>query len=192
MTVGGAVRRSLAVLALLAVTLAVTGCGLLFPPDLSGLEDPYSTEPPLALYKTGEASITLGDGTKIVLDRVAADSTLDAYFGATVHWTGKDGWHARLSGASVGGSFGSYAYVTLDRITDGEHWTIWDSGRCIVDLELADEKGVRGSATCKGLEWYDAMAAPFPGLLSSATPGVGEPKFDAEIEFEAFPAADAA
>jgi hypothetical protein len=168
--------------------LAVAGCGLLFPsypmPEDLGA-------PPLAVYRHGQATITLGDGTRIVLDEVAADSNLVEALGATVHWTGADGWHVRLMDASPDLGWGSYAYLQLDRIEDGNHWTTWDGSRCIIDVDLADETGVRGRATCKGLQWSDALN-PFPEVLSSPSTDGRGPKFDAEIEFEAFPPGDAA
>jgi hypothetical protein len=173
----------------LVLAVSLSGCGLLFP-GYTDLPEDLDT-PPLAFYKRGQATVTLGDGTKVVLDRVGADSNLVEAFGATVHWIGDDGWHVRLSGAAADIGWGSYAYLSLDRIEDGEHLTIWDSSRCIIDVTAADENAVRGTATCKGLEWSDALSAPFP-LASSPAPGAGEPKFDAEIVFEAFPAGDAA
>ena len=68
-------------------------------------------------------------------------------------------------------------------MTDGNHWTTYDPSRCIVDIEVADESAIRGSATCKGVEWYDAL-----GNFGLGEPSeVDEPPFDAEITFEATP-----
>jgi hypothetical protein len=55
-----------------------------------------------------------------------------------------------------------------------------------VTVTKADETGLAGTATCKGLRWSDAMSM---GFDSSFTPPYieGEPAFDAEITFEATP-----
>ncbi|HEY7737337.1 MAG TPA: hypothetical protein VH813_11130 [Candidatus Limnocylindrales bacterium] len=169
--------------AVLVAALVVSGCGVLFPPTYPMPGD--ESMKPIAFYKQGSATLTLGDGTKLVLDKVGADSSLYDMMGANVHWTGASGWHLRLTGAANSG-FGSFAYLQLDRIADGQHLTIWDSSRCIIDVAKADDKAVRGTATCKGLQWSDALSTSFEDPLSSA-PVAGQPKFDAEITFEAFP-----
>jgi len=190
MRAGGAVQAPLVAVVVFAAALVVGGCGLLFPSYPTLPED--LNAPPLALYGNGQATITLADGTKLVLDSVEKDSNLQQAYGASVHWSGGDGWHLRVMGSGSG--LGSFAYLSLDRIADGKHMAAWDSSRCIVDVDLADVTGIRGSATCKGLEWYDVMSSEFPFPFASESPGSGsdEPNFDAEIEFEAFPAADAA
>jgi hypothetical protein len=185
---GQAWRTRVARWALVAVSpLILAGCGLLYPGYYDVPNDASLT--PLAVYRNGQATVTLGDGTRLVLDEVAADSNLVEAFGATVHWIGPDGWHVRLIGASPDFGLGAYAFLQFDRIADGEHLTTWDTSRCIVDVDLADETGVRGSATCKGLAWSDALAGDFGAPFASPSAGNG-PTFDAEVEFEAFPAAD--
>ena len=109
-------------------------------------------------------------------------------FGSQVRWSNDDGWTIGVSGAGAdfGGGlpFGGSAYLTLDRITDGKHLTTYDPSRCIIDIEVADATAFRGSATCKKLEWYDALNLPFGPEEPKDS---GEPEFDAEITFEAAP-----
>jgi hypothetical protein len=80
----------------------------------------------------------------------------------------------------------SPAYLTIDRIVGTQHWTTLDSSRCVVTVTKADETGLAGTATCKGLRWSDALSM---GLGSSFQPPYisGEPAFDAEVTFEATP-----
>jgi hypothetical protein len=156
----------------------LAGCALLGYPYMDGEDFP---EPSIiARYTTGAATLTLGDGTVLALDRVADSSTLDTLSGARVRWTGTDGWHLTLSGAGDS-EFGSYAWFQFDRIAEGEHWTIFDESRCIIEVDRADETGVKGTATCKGLQWTDALDMSF---VESPKP-LDEPKFDADITFEA-------
>jgi hypothetical protein len=91
-----------------------------------------------------------------------------------------------VSAAGGEGEFGSRGgYITLDRIVDGQHWTtMFDEGRCITDVDVVDAKVIRGSATCKGVAWYEALDMEFSA--GPPTP-LDEPKFDAEITFEAVP-----
>jgi len=161
----------------------LAGCsyfGFPYPGDFEDYPEPSI----IATYETGTATITLEDGTLIELDQVARHSTLDTMSGTSVRWTGGDGWHLTLGGA--GGDdeiYGSFAYLQFDRIVDTEHWTIFDSDRCIVDVERVDKTVVEGTATCRGLEWFDALEQP---MMSEPSP-LDEPKFDAEITFEARP-----
>ena len=92
----------------------------------------------------------------------------------------------RVSGAGGDQDFGfEGGYITLDRIVDGQHWTTsFDGSRCITDVEVADKTAIRGSATCKGVAWYDALDMEF---TQGPPKPLDEPKFDAEITFEAVP-----
>ena len=82
--------------------------------------------------------------------------------------------------------FGSgSAYLTLDRIADGQHWTTFDPSRCIVNVKVADAKELRGTATCKGVEWFNALDLPF--TTTTAPKPLDQPKFDADVTFEAHP-----
>jgi len=180
---GGLGRIGPALIAALAVPW-LAGCSLLgFP--YGGDFDDFPTPSIVASYKTGSASITLGDGTVILLDKLSDNAVLDAAFGASVRWSGPGGWHLTLSGAGAGAGemYGSPAALRFDRVADSEHWTIWDESRCIVDVERATATGVEGVATCKGLQWTNALDQPW---ISEPEP-IDEPKFDAEITFEARP-----
>jgi hypothetical protein len=77
------------------------------------------------------------------------------------------------------------AYLTLDRIVEGQHWTtMFDESRCITDVDVVDANAIRGSAICKGVAWYDALDMQFN---AGPPKPLDEPKFDAEITFEAVP-----
>ncbi|HEY7524562.1 MAG TPA: hypothetical protein VH720_13005 [Candidatus Limnocylindrales bacterium] len=178
-----AARLTATLVAAFAVSVVVAGCGLLLPPTYPL---PDESMEPIAFYRQGAATVTLDDGTMVVLDTVGADSSLFEALGANVHWTGASGWHLRLTGTGDTG-FGSFALIQLDKVADGRHLTIWDSSRCIVDVARADETGVRGSATCRGLQWSDALGTSLFDPMGTA-PVAGEPKFDADVTFEAFPA----
>ena len=68
---------------------------------------------------------------------------------------------------------------------DGQHWTTqFDGSRCITDVTVVDATAMRGSATCKGVQWYDALDMAF---TRGEPKKIDEPKFDAEITFEALP-----
>lgn len=186
-------RPALAVV-LAAPTLA--GCGLLyggypgpffpgpFPDDYGAMPSPSIA----ARYTTGSATIELEDGTTIELDEIGSGSTLDVAFGSTVRWTGEDGWQMTLHGGGGTEDFGPpMAMLQFDRLTGNEHWTTWDPSRCIVEIEVADETAVRGTATCRGVEWIDALAGPMG--MEPPKPIEGE-EWSGEITFEALPEAD--
>ena len=178
--------RAIAAAGALAVAIVAGGCDLLFPG--AGFDGDFPSSSPIATFATGTATIAIADGETIVLTTLAKGAGIDSFFGSDVHWSGPDGWHLRLSGAGADlnglGGFGGNAYLTLDRVFDAQHWTTYDPSRCIVDIAVADKTAVRGSATCKGLEWYDALDS----ALSPDGPNeLDEPKFDAEITFEAKP-----
>ena len=76
-------------------------------------------------------------------------------------------------------------YLTFDRIVDGEHWTTaFNESRCILDVDVVDAKAIRGTATCKGVAWYDALDQMF---VEGGPEKLDEPEFDAEVTFEAVP-----
>jgi hypothetical protein len=164
----------------------LAACSLLYgypPLDPDEFPDPSV----VATYRTGSATITLDDGTVLDLPDVAAGASLNTLMGTTIRWTGADGWHLRLTGAGIEGAFGGIGgeFVQFDRLVDGEHWTTLDAGRCIVDIEQADARRVLGSASCKGVTWFDALDQGF-GLPSEPKP-IDVPAFDAELTFEAAP-----
>jgi hypothetical protein len=162
--------------------VAVGGCALLWG---QGAEPGAFAEPsPLATYTSGAATITLGDGTKVQLAELHGQAALYKTIGATVSWENDDGWYLQLGASSaVPGLPGGY--LTIDRIQGGEHWSTRDPSRCIVDVTKLDATGIKGTATCKGLAWQDALSGyPFPAA-SSTIPG--QKPFDATIAFEAKP-----
>jgi hypothetical protein len=176
---------------LLAAGLA--GCNLLFGgSDSSALfATPsggivHGEASPRATYTSGSATIAMDDGTTVKLDRLNGGAQLLSGFGANVRWSNSQGWSLRVTGAGMdlGGGLppgGTAAFLTLDRILAGKHLSTPDPTRCVVTITQVDEKALRGKATCKGLQWVDALEVPSLG----EPPDTGAPKFDAEITFEA-------
>lgn len=156
--------RRAAVLVAAGLALVLGGCEALLGPGFGG---DFPSSSPIAAYTTGTATIAITGGETIKLERVAQGSGVDSLFGSDVRWTGPSG------------------YITLDRIVDGQHWTtMFDGSRCITDVDLVDATGIRGSPTCKGVAWYDALDMEF---TQGPPKPLDEPKFDAEITFEAVP-----
>ncbi|HEY3071624.1 MAG TPA: hypothetical protein VGJ46_02290 [Candidatus Limnocylindrales bacterium] len=193
MTAGRAFVRRGAAAAVSCVLLAagLAGCNLLFGGSDSGS---FFATPsggiigpsPRATYTSGSATITLGDGAVVKLDRLNGGAQLLAGFGANVRWSNTQGWSMRVAGAGMdlGGGLPpaeTAAFLTLDRIVAGKHLSTLDPTRCVVTVTTVDEKALRGKASCKGLEWVDALDVPTLG----EPPDTGAPKFDAEITFEA-------
>jgi len=161
------------------VALSSAGCELLF--GMPSGED-FAAPSPLATYARGSATLTLEDGTKIVLDKLSAGPHLWTTYGSEVRWSGPDGWHLRMSGAGEALPFMG-PQLTFDRITDGEHWMTYSSDACDVKIEVADPKAIRGTASCEGLRWVDALSTP---LLADVPPPIeGQPRFDLTVTFEA-------
>ncbi|MEO5884993.1 MAG: hypothetical protein ABIQ58_05700 [Candidatus Limnocylindrales bacterium] len=168
--------------------LVVGGCQYLFglDPTEPGFE-PYASPRPLATYTTGRATVDIVGGATVVLDRLSSPASLLADYGADTAFTG-EGWFVRVyAAASSFGPLGPGGYLQLDRIVDGQHWTSADPSRCIVTVDLVDTTGLRGSATCKGLRWTDALGSGFMPIQPAYIEG--QPAFDAEIIFEAKPGA---
>jgi hypothetical protein len=180
-------RRRVAALLLGLVAAAILGgCQYLmgygpYPPE-------YPMPKAAATYKSGHATVTLDRQPAFELGELTDGGTLDPTFGASATFRNADGWYLRIMGASSGGNVYSVpAYMTLDRIVDRQHWTTLDSSRCVVTVTKADENGLAGTATCKGLRWSDALSNGF-GSGGLQPPYIsGEPAFDAEITFEATP-----
>ena len=166
-----------------ALAVLLSGCSALLGGPFG---DDLPSSSPIAAYSTGKATIAIKDGETIELDQLAEGSGVESLFGSDVHWTGPSGWHLRVSGAGGNEDFGfEGGYINLDRITDGQHWTTqFDGSRCITDVTVVDATAIRGSATCKGVQWYDALDMSFTG---GEPKKIDEPKFDAEITFEALP-----
>ena len=171
-------------MAALAV-VSVGGCELLT--GASGLNpDELANPSPIATYTSGTATIALGDRTKVQLTQLHGKAALYTTLGATASWENADGWYLQFNGGPSGVFGGTGAgYLTIDRIHDGEHWATRDPTRCIVDVAKADATALNGSATCKGLEWQDAVSPyAFPPDASGIP---GQKPFDATITFEARP-----
>jgi hypothetical protein len=160
----------------LAIAAASWGCVFLDPPG-ADLGTATTT------YGTGRATMTI-DGEPIVLDQLAASSQYLAGFGPEVYWFNDDGWGLRLSGGGMGPF--SPASVSIDRVRT-TYWSALDYGNaCRVTVAQADEKGIKGTATCTGLRWTDMLRGGL-GSLGSLGYVEGEDAFDATIEFTASP-----
>jgi hypothetical protein len=190
MGTGGPRRaRGLLTLALVA-GLTVTGCQYLlgFDPSDPAFTDDFANPSPLATFGQGRATVTIEGEPPVVLDRLAAPGSVYKDLGSDATFTNADGWYVRVSGATPGASpFGLGGWIQLDRLTGGQHWTTSDPSRCVLTVVRADATGLRGTATCKGLRWSDALVTSFGSLESAYV--AGQPPFDAEISFEASPEA---
>src|SRR6476469_2598524 len=185
-------RATAALMLVGAMSLAVTaaGCEMLLSGAGFGTgfePDGFPSSSPIATFKSGSATIAVDGGAPIELTDLEAGSGIESLFGSDVHWSNADGGHLHLAGAGAElpdeMGPGPGAFLTLDRIQGGDHWTTLDPTRCIVDVTTADASGISGHATCKGLEWYDETG----GVGIAAPEDAGQPKFDAEITFEAKP-----
>lgn len=196
---------------LLALPLVLAGC-LPFGSfsDLGNFDDGDFPMPTvLAIYSQGTATLEIKQGDTsqtITLTRVADGSQLSTFSGGIVTWRSDDGWGLQVStidmsmpfgnpaspsaGASPGPTAAPYLMeLAVMLIADHEFWrasgSYGDSGnRCIVDLTEFSEVRVTGTATCRGLKWYDGAAAPV--YIDQPYIDDEEP-FDAEITFEALP-----
>ena len=183
-------RRVLVVGFVALATVSFAGCqyllGLPAPVPLDpgaspAPEPPFG--PPQATYRTGKATLTIGDQV-VTLDQLNGTGSLQNIYGADVSWTDGKGWYLRIIGVEPSAMVdGGYTMVTLDRIADGRHLTAYDDAGCQTKLERADTTGVNGTASCKSLRWTDAMAG---GMFTGPT-RTDEPAFAAEITFEAAP-----
>lgn len=179
--------RLVRALGLVGAVVVASGCQYLFgfPGDPS-----FPLPSTRGAYDQGVATVTIGTEPAIRLDDLSRPGTFDPSFGAEVTFRNDDGWYVQVFGASVGSSglLGTGAYLQLDRIVDRQHWTTSDPTRCVVTVTAADETSLRGTATCKGLRWADALGG-FGGGLGAAGPAYipDQPAFDAEITFEASP-----
>ena len=179
--------RNRALLALALVVPLMAGCQFLYPglvPPVPG-EEGFPNPSPSAEYTMGQASIAITGGDTIELGELNGDASLIPSVGANASWENDEGWYLRLV-APAAGTFGEPSFVIIDRITDGEHWTSGDPGRCVVDTDKVDKTGIKGRATCTGLQWHDALGGYFFGS-GEQDPVPGQPKFDATITFEALP-----
>ena len=174
-----------------SIALLLVGCEALLGTAFGSAQGRFPSPSPIAAYTSGTATITIKGGETIKLDKLAPDSGVNSLFGSNVRWTGQSGWNMRLNGAGSEAGFGTGSgFLTFDRIVEDQHLTTYDASRCIVQVEVIDAKSLDGTATCKGVEWYDALDLPFGGggSFGEGRPtAVDQPKFDAEVTFEAFP-----
>ena len=182
------------VLATGLLAAGLSGCTLLDLLVGNGPFDPDATAPPFpfgspgpAAYTSGRVTLTLsGEGVDtasqpIVLDEVVV-ATAEAELGTHVVWENEDGWYLSFTGISgFGSDLGTY--LSIDRISDHEHWVIVDQTRCLTTTTQQDAAGLVGTATCRGARWTDFFALYTSTGFPQPIPG--EPPFDAEITFEA-------
>jgi hypothetical protein len=181
----GRAKRVVPIGLALIVALSAAGCELLYGYDPTD-DDAFAPPKSIATYREGEATITIADEPAIALETLTSGELLDGWYGGEATWSNASGWYVRIMGAGVdGGLFGSGATLMLDRIVDNGHWTVLDPSRCIVTIEAADAKSLRGSATCKGLRWSDALGTGTGFIDPVYIDGVDP--FDAEITFVARP-----
>ena len=168
------------------VTLLAAGCGGLFYPFGPGGD--FAEPSPLATYESGTATLKLEDGTVVELDGISTGPHLFTEVGGSVNWFNDDGWGLRVTLYPEGlpGDAPHGAFITLDRIQGAAHWTTMEDGACSVDIEVADETALRGSARCIELEWVDTLRGGTP-FMGPPEPVEGEEPFDVEITFEAEP-----
>lgn len=167
------------VIGILLVAVSTAGCELLFP----GFSEEYPAPSAIATYTKGSATLTLEDGTKVVLDKLSTGPHLWSVFGSDARWSGS-GWHLRVGGAGDAAEYMS-PQVTFDRIVDGEHWTTYSFEACDVEIAVASATALRGAASCEDLRWSDALGGMDP--LGAAQPPYipDQPRFDVTVSFEA-------
>ncbi len=178
-------RRLVPLGLILAAAFVTSGCqyllGLGMDPTAPFPDDFGSGS--MARYPTGTATVTIGGGAPMVLDRVTVPGTYDPSYGAQITLGGPDGWYVQLfdvSTAMPGDE--NFAFLGLERIVDQQHWTLADPSRCALTVTQADATGLRGTASCRGLRWADALAG---GWVGGPHHIEGQDAFDAEITFEA-------
>jgi hypothetical protein len=178
-------RRGLLV-ALLPVAFLVGGCQYLFgfgaqpaPGDPGGFAEPS----PQAAFSQGSATVKI-DGVETRLDQMPHPGTLYESLGFEATWTDGNGLYLRLYGPIGIGVVRPEAFITLERIRDGQHWTTASMSDCRVTLDQGDASGIKGSGTCTGMRWSDSMAS-FTGLVPPYIEG--EAAFDVVVTFEATP-----
>jgi hypothetical protein len=178
--------------------LALSGCALLLPVGrLVGSEQvgaPTRSSAPVAtaVYHSGTADVQLSGGTNEQLRlRLVAGSSQTPGAGVELYFRDDNGWGLTLIGFDPAQStLTAVGQLGIDRAIRG-HWEAQDDGRdCVVTLDAVDPAGTRGSATCKGLRWADALGGPtFSGGYGSYIRS--EKPFDATITFQALPMAPA-
>jgi hypothetical protein len=176
---------------LLGVIFLVTGMsGCVFLDLLLGGPgiDPDSSFPPFpipsaqATFTTGSATLER-NGQTVELDELSGPAGIGGELGTKVTWTDGQGLYLSYFGLPEMPLMPDTAYLSLDWIADGRHWMLLDATRCVTTTARADETGVVGTATCRGLKWSDWHSMMSGMGFPQEVPG--EPAFDAEITFEA-------
>jgi hypothetical protein len=85
--------------------------------------------PAIATYRSGRATVVLGDGTEVVLDRINRGPHLYAHFGSLVRWSNDGGWYLTIAGAGGEPDQGP-AFLTLDRVSGNTHARLPQRRRC--------------------------------------------------------------
>ena len=185
---GGAVAALL-----IGAGLLLSGCQYLLGPLVGGPvfvpgpgdygsfdpNDPGFAQPsPDATFTKGSAKVAIA-GETLELNEIAGTGQMYKVLGTDVAWTDGKGTYLHFFGA---GGLEAPGFLSIDRITDGQHLGTQDPTACIPKVDKSDATGVAGSATCKGLRWIDMLN----GAAGFMPPSPG-PAFDAEITFEASP-----
>jgi hypothetical protein len=149
-------------------------------PTLPGDGGSGAEPKPLGAYRSGRATVTLSDGTQVVLDQINRGPHVYQQFGAQVRWTNGAGWYLTVTGAGAEPDMGQ-PYLILDRIVGGRHLTIDDPSACTLTIASANGQSLRGSAECRALHWTDAIDMNLDGTHRDA----GLPDVSAMVTFEA-------
>jgi hypothetical protein len=177
-------QRAAGLVGLALVSVSTAACALLY----SGFDEDFPQPSPIATYSKGTATLTLEDGTKVVLDKLNAGPHVWTVYGSEVRWSGSSGWHVRVGGAGETADYLPKS-ISFDRIADGQHWTTFSYDACDIDISVADATSLRGTATCEGLRWSDALAiGPMgpSGPIGEDPPYVpDQSRFDVTVSFEA-------
>jgi hypothetical protein len=121
-----------------------------FDPGDFGSFDPndpgFSLPPPLVTYTSGTATLTI-DGTASTLGKLTGSAALYPDFGTEVTWTDGKGLYVRFGSSPGPQTPTGDAYVIIDQIRDGQHWTSADPLACPVKVEKLNSAGLAGSAS---------------------------------------------
>ncbi len=180
--------RAGAAILLVLVAVLVAGCDILGLGGYGSSSYLFGSGLPampsqIATFRTGSATVKLNDGTTVVLDQLRPGSSMETVMGSDVRWSNADGWNLTIFGAGASPGFAAGgSEVELDRIVDNQHLATFDASSCGLTVTTADATGLRGTASCTGLQWVDALNVP----LDAPPSGIGD-AFDAEITFAAQP-----
>jgi hypothetical protein len=149
-------------------------------PTLPGDAGTGAEPKPIGAYGRGQATLTLSDGTQVVLNQINRGPHVYQQFGAQVRWTNGAGWYLTVSGAGAEADMGA-PYLILDHVIGGRHLTIDDPSACTLTITSATGQSLRGSASCRSIHWTDAIDMNLDGTRRDA--GVAD--VSAMVTFEA-------